>query len=60
MKKQTVKKEESDTTTSSSDILNIYFNDAGEYPLLSREEEKNYVTQMQKWSGNKCNYVIGW
>ena len=54
MKKQTVKKEESDTSTSSSDILNIYFNDAGEYPLLSREEEKNYVTQMQKWSGNKA------
>jgi RNA polymerase primary sigma factor len=36
------------------DILSIYFNDAGEYPLLTRDEEKKLVSQMLKWATNKA------
>jgi RNA polymerase primary sigma factor len=37
------------------DIKNIYFEQASEAPLLSREEEKDLAVKIAKWSKNKSN-----
>ncbi len=38
-----------------NDLLDIYFNQAGQHELLDRKEEIRLVKVMQKWSKNKSN-----
>ena len=52
MKKASTTQPEKAST--SSDILSLYFNEAGEYPLLTKDEEEKLVSQMLKWATNKA------
>ena len=42
-----------DKNMDSSDILDIYFNEAGQYPLLTRSEETELLAKYIKYRDNK-------